>query len=306
MMSQLIYERSLSEGVAPPKGHRTAGAAIHVRSAASIEVGSSFTLGTVTCTLFTSPGAVEVVSARERRMTGITLGLVLEGETRVSQAGRTLLLRPGQFAFYSAAKPLVISSSGAHAYLAVSIPLFTIGLPLVDLSKIFATDVPGRAGSVALLASALTSLAAGHPTMSARARMHCGTAVAALAQAVISDHVGGPTTKRLRLFNLLAQWIEEHLTDGDLDAERLAAEHHLSARYVRQIFAESGTTVTRFVRERRLEHVRADLVDPSSAALGIAAVARQWRFDDASVFSRAFRAQYGQTPREYQAANTRR
>ncbi|HEY6798266.1 MAG TPA: hypothetical protein VI248_26610 [Kineosporiaceae bacterium] len=47
-------------------------------------------------------------------------------------------------------------------------------------------------------------------------------------------------------------------------------------------------------------------MDPSSAALGIAGIARQWRVDDASVFSRAFRAGYGQTPCASQAASSGR
>jgi AraC-like DNA-binding protein len=276
---------------------------VQVRSTTSVTVGTAFPLGTLTCTLFSSEGAVEVVGTRERTMTGITLGMVLEGESIVRQAGRSVVLHQGQFAFYAAAQPFVLGAPGPHRYLTVTIPLFSFGLPLIELSDIFATEVSGASPSVSMLSTALTTVVTAPEGLSAPARTHCGTAILALVRAVISDHGGATASKRMNLFNQLARWLEERLSEGQVDAERLATEHHLSVRYVRQIFAEHGTTVTRFVRERRLEQVRADLLDPARAVQSIASIARQWRFDDPSVFSRAFRAQYGQTPREYRLAN---
>ncbi len=214
-----------------------------------------------------------------------------------------MLLHQGQFAFLAATQPFVLGAPGPHRYLTVAIPLFSFGLPLIELSDIFATEVSGASPSVSMLSTALTTVIEAPDGLSVPAQTHCGTVILALIRAVISDHGGVTATKRLNLFNLLARWLEERLSEGQLDAARLATEHHLSVRYVRQIFAERGTTVTRFVRERRLEQVRADLVDPARAVQSIAAIARQWRFDDPSVFSRAFRAQYGQAPREYRLAN---
>jgi AraC-like DNA-binding protein len=76
-------------------------------------------------------------------------------------------------------------------------------------------------------------------------------------------------------------------------------------RYVRQIFAARQSTVSRYVRERRLEHARADLVHPALATHGVAAIGRHWGFHDASAFSRAFKAQYGQPPEAYRRMNSR-
>jgi AraC-like DNA-binding protein len=302
---RMTRERRLLEASAAG-GNRSPVESVPVRSSGWHTVRRAFTLGTLSCTVYSSQEAVAVVATREKAMTGITLGLALEGEPTVSQGGRCVVLRPGQFAFYAAAHPFVVSASGPHSYMAVNIPLSTVGLPLVELSEIFAVELAAATPGAAMLSSMVTSLAAEHALMSARAREHCGGAVISLVRAVIGDHAGPPATKRFGLFNLLAQWIEEHLTDDDLDAESLAAAHHLSVRYVRQIFAAQGTTVTRFVRERRLEHARADLMDPAQAAYSIASIARSWRFGDASVFCRAFRARYGQAPRAYREAATGR
>jgi AraC-like DNA-binding protein len=301
----LIHERLMLDFTDPRPGGCPI-QMVQVRSAASVTVCNTFLLGALTCTLFSSEGAVEVIGTRERATTGIMLGLVLEGEAVVRQASRTVVLHQGQFAFYAAAQPFVLSAAGPHRYLTVAIPLFSFGLPLIELSDIFATDVSGASSSMSMLSTALATVIEAPEGLSESARTHCGPAILALVRAVISDHGGVTASKRLNLFNLLARWLEERLFEGQVNAERLATEHHLSVRYVRQIFAERGTTVTRFVRERRLEQVRADLVDPARAVQSIASIARQWRFDDPSVFSRAFRAQYGQSPREYRLANAQR
>jgi AraC-like DNA-binding protein len=104
--------------------------------------------------------------------------------------------------------------------------------------------------------------------------VHCADAVFALIQAVIAERAA-PSRKPIALFNVLTQWIEEQLTEHP-DATTLAAAHHLSTRYVRQIFASNGTTVSRFARERRLEHARADLVNPKLAMVGVGVLARKW------------------------------
>jgi hypothetical protein len=62
--------------------------------------------------------------------------------------------------------------------------------------------------------------------------------VFALIQAVIAEHAA-PSRQPVALFNVLTQWIEEHLTEYP-DATTLAAAHHLSTRYVRQISPRTG------------------------------------------------------------------
>ncbi len=89
----LTHERRMLDVTDPRPGNvpiRT----VQVRSATSVTVGNSFPLGALTCTLFSSEGAVEVIGTRERAMTGITLGLVLEGESVVRRpAGRCCCIR---------------------------------------------------------------------------------------------------------------------------------------------------------------------------------------------------------------------
>ncbi|MEU9872377.1 helix-turn-helix transcriptional regulator [Actinomadura sp. NPDC048021] len=65
------------------------------------------------------------------------------------------------------------------------------------------------------------------------------------------------------------------------------------------MFREEGTTVSAWIRERRLEHCRRDLRDPLQLHRPVSAIAAGWGFVDAAHFSRLFKAAYGATPREY-------
>ena len=168
----------------------------------------------------------------------------------MGQAGREAVLRTGQFTFYEGSHNYRVVAAGPHSYLVVRIPLFRLGMELGDVAGMVATDMSPIGSPAELLAGTLTSLATGQAALSAPARVHCADAVFALIQAVIAERAA-PSRQPVALFNVLTQWIEEHLTEHP-DATTLAAAHHLSTRYVRQIFATNGTTVSRFARERRL------------------------------------------------------
>jgi len=54
--------------------------------------------------------------------------------------------------------------------------------------------------------------------------------------------------------------------------------------------------VAALIRERRLEHCRAELADAAHAGRPVAVVGARWGFTDPAHFSRAFRARYGVAP----------
>jgi AraC-like DNA-binding protein len=57
--------------------------------------------------------------------------------------------------------------------------------------------------------------------------------------------------------------------------------------------------VAAWIRERRLERCRRDLLDPVLAERPVSAVAARWGLTDPAAFSRLFRAAYGVPPLEY-------
>ncbi|HEX3680629.1 MAG TPA: helix-turn-helix domain-containing protein, partial [Galbitalea sp.] len=73
---------------------------------------------------------------------------------------------------------------------------------------------------------------------------------------------------------------ETRLPDAALNAESLALHANLSRRTIEQLFAEQGTTVGRWVLERRLERARGDLELDTFAGLTIENIAQRWGFMD--------------------------
>ncbi len=100
----------------------------------------------------------------------------------------------------------------------------------------------------------------------------------------------------------IRDWIDAHLGDPGLGPAAIAAANHLSVRCLHQLFHDSGTSVTRWIRERRLDRCRHDLEDPAQAGRGIEAIARRWGFEDAASFGKAFKARYGEPPGRYRLA----
>jgi AraC-like DNA-binding protein len=74
----------------------------------------------------------------------------------------------------------------------------------------------------------------------------------------------------------------------------------VSIRYLHKLFETQEATVAEWIRRRRLERCRRDLLDPALRALPVNAIAARWGLLNAAHFSRAFRAAaYGATPGEY-------
>lgn len=110
---------------------------------------------------------------------------------------------------------------------------------------------------------------------------------------------GGEILARIR------EYIEENLMDPDMSPESIARAHHISVRYLHKLFQSDGTTVSTWIRQRRLDSCRADLGRLSNRRRTVAAVAQSWGFANPSHFSRLFRQAYGVSPSEWQTSLNR-
>ncbi len=113
---------------------------------------------------------------------------------------------------------------------------------------------------------------------------------------------GGARSAKL---HRLRQRIETLLSDPDLSLRRLADVEGVSTRYVQLLFADASSSFSEYVRHRRLERCRLDLANPSFASASITSIASRWGFGGLANFGRAFRRQYGISPREHRRGATR-
>lgn len=96
--------------------------------------------------------------------------------------------------------------------------------------------------------------------------------------------------------------IEARLAEPNLALADIAGQEGLSPRYLQRLFERQGVTFSDYVRLRRLERCRLDLVDPKYADQSIAEIGFRWTFRDQAHFSRAFSAAFGVSPRDVRKA----
>jgi len=113
---------------------------------------------------------------------------------------------------------------------------------------------------------------------------------------------GGSAGGRASLLDRVFQTIEMRLSDPDLNLQQVAKEHGISSRYLQKLFASIDESFGHFLKARRLERCRLDLGSPLHAQKSISEILFQWGFNDSASFSRAFREQYGVSPRQYRKA----
>lgn len=113
--------------------------------------------------------------------------------------------------------------------------------------------------------------------------------------------LGGAAGMRAALLERIFQTIEMRLSDPELSHQQVASEHGISPRYLQKLFEAEGSTVTDWIRRRRLDRCKRELLDPRNAGESISRIAGRWGLADSSHFSRLFRAAYGRSPREFRS-----
>ncbi|EFL28305.1 AraC family transcriptional regulator [Streptomyces himastatinicus ATCC 53653] len=235
------------------------------------------------------------------------------GTSTVHQDGRTESLLPGALAFYDASHPFTLVMPEAYRAKVLVMPRRALGLSEAELPHLIARPIQPDTALSAMLLPIISRLADGagpHPWPIRRqiARTLLDL-LATLATGVLDtlDTLGTGDMEdrragadRAHLARVHA-FINKHLADSGLSPETIARHHGISVRYLHKLFQEHGTTVGRWIRQRRLEECRKELARGGRSSRTVAAVAQHWGFISPAHFSRVFRAAYGMSPREWQA-----
>jgi AraC-like DNA-binding protein len=125
------------------------------------------------------------------------------------------------------------------------------------------------------------------------------SAVSTLLLALRGQPTDGAETRPMRIAQA-RRYIRQNLARPDLDPESVARALSISRRSLYAMFAgEAGVAAT--IRQHRLEAAAAHLRDPAFAGHGIAQIGAMVGLADIAHFSRAFKSEFGMSPRAWRA-----
>ena len=232
------------------------------------------------------------------------LSLQLEEIGVVNQDGRKAELHPGDFALYDSTRPYQLLFSKPFRQIVLQIPYDSLSERFIRPEDITARRVSAQTGVGALTSQFIQSVAARIDTLSPQDRRiiteHMIELVA-LAMGSMSSlrELNGQSIARTAMLERIRQYIEINIRNPQLSPALIAAHHKISERYQRMLFASTGTTVTRYILERRLELCREALVNTKLADYNLTQLAFSFGFSDLAYFSRKFKECYGVSPKEY-------
>ncbi|MBZ6211036.1 helix-turn-helix domain-containing protein [Streptomyces olivaceus] len=233
-------------------------------------------------------------SARARDSGLWQVEVVLRGQVRAEQGGRTAVLGPMDLVLIDPVRPVRFASS-ATTHVTMLMPRHLLRLGADEAARLVGVGIPGSRGPGALVSSLVRDMTRTVDGFRAHEADRSAAAVIELVAVTLASRLGDvrPVEDEV-LRTRVVGYIEARLSDRDLTPTKVAAAHHVSVRRLHKLFQDQPLTVAALIRRRRLERCRADLARRDTT---VAAVAASWGFTDPAHFSRLFKATYGHSPR---------
>ncbi len=231
------------------------------------------------------------------------------GRTLAEQDGRRTVLEAGDLALFDSARPYFAAlEAGFHHYV-LKVPRGAVRRRLGAIEMVTATRVPGGAGIGKIACGFIRGLldeagAVDDPTCRKLAETSIDLVAAALASA-LPVATAASVTRVAHLARAKA-FIAANAQRFDLAPEHVAAASGVSQRYLRELFADEGDSISRYIWTYRYEKCKAALSDPAQAHRAISDIAFGWGFNDMSHFSRLFRTRTGVSARAFREAAMQR
>ncbi|MBV6762123.1 AraC-like ligand-binding domain-containing protein [Rhodococcus opacus] len=226
------------------------------------------------------------------------------GSGFVVQDDRIARFDPGDFVLYDTTRPYELHFTDDFEQYVLRLPGATLRTLVRNTDDLTARTVPGAQGAGKLLLTMVRTLL-DDATMSPQSAEAVAQSVEYILVAGLAGLSGldaPPPELAARRLAAIKQEIRARLRDPDLSIASVAAALHLSPSTLHRAFASEPLSASEWIWTQRLEGAKRELVDPTLSNSSISDVAFAWGFSDPAHFSRAFRARFGCSPREYRTA----
>ncbi|MEM7326465.1 MAG: helix-turn-helix domain-containing protein [Actinomycetota bacterium] len=230
------------------------------------------------------------------------ISLQISGIGRVTQAGRTAILQPGDFALYDTTKPYELAFDDDFSQIVLQFPRAALVDRNVHIESTVARTCFGGQGIGAVTASFVRSLADHDTEIPDVQRDRLGEQVVDVAATSLSAVIGAlPTAESVRVFNRqrILDFVDLHLSDPNLSVGSIATAFGVSARTVQKLFADEPAPLSIRIRDARMARARRALEDPLRRHQTITRIAHELGYGSSAHFSRVFRSANGCSPTEF-------
>jgi AraC-like DNA-binding protein len=227
------------------------------------------------------------------------LHLQIGGTSVNEQAGRSIVMRPGDLTIVDSSRPYSLVFGAHTRFVVCRVAAARLNQFIGGAEDLVSTLIDGSLPATRLLRQMLVGISREcQRTSSMEWAAQSDTVVLSMltlaARSIAAETCIPPDSHHLlpRAIGI----IDDRVCDPDLGIGMLASELGVSERYVQRVFGAQGTTPTEFIMRRRIGKA-VELLKATD--LRITDVAMETGFGDLTNFGRSFRRIMGSTPSQF-------
>ncbi len=230
-------------------------------------------------------------------MDGYVLQFYLKGQSAARSDARLETAGEGDLYILDMAQPLATTTSD-HDQFSLIVPRRLLAPRLNSPDGVHMKVTPGALPLVGLFRDSLASFYRHLDKMTVREAEAAMVPLLDMAVAAINGHLSEDEAVAYQVaqFSQIRRYVEEHLLDPSLSLDGVMGAFQISRRTAYRLFETVGGFST-FVNRRRLKLSLRALRTVENQYLSVATIGAMHGFDNAENFSRAFRREFGLSPR---------